>query len=393
VPQPQITGTPPILQFGGLALPNGQGSLSNINLNDAASWYWMGWWGSASADADYPLHAVGRSVWRSKGVFLGQDAGSRKISFPMRYREATAPLGTALAKLTQAGLQNLTFDNLTAVPVKFSGFRNRQLWIKYPTYFWQGDLEFLAPSPYFADLSATTLASTPIVYAPTAAPVGAPAAGGALTAGTYTLGFTYVTASGETSLSPVSSGIVLSGGNLQIAVSAVTPLPSFATAVKWYFAAGFANPTLGFTVQNSGGAFTLNTAGNGVAPPATTPATAFSIAYAGSVFAEPVFTLSIPSSNAAVIAGVTLTNTLNGEILTAPLGGLVALTAYTITMDSGAMSVVDGAGKAYDNTGNAFPNLYGPVGQSNAFTVAVTVASGLPSGLTLAGSWNPRWEM
>lgn len=389
MPQPAITGTPPILQFGGLALPNGQGTLSNISLNDAVNWFWMGWWNSASADVDYPLHFIGRSVWRSKGVFLGQDAGSRKISFPMRYREITTPLGTALAKLSQAGLQNLTFDNLTAIPVKFSAFRNRQLWIKYPTYWWQGDLEFLAPTSYFADLAATTLASTPIVYAPTAAPSAAAAAGGALTAGTYTLEYTYVTASGETAASPVSGNIVLSGGNLQITVTAVTPLPSFATAVKWYFATG---PTTGFTVQNNGAGFTLNTAGSGVIPPAATPATAFTIAYAGSVFAEPVFTLTVPSSNAGVLTGATLTNTMSGEQLVARLGGLAALTAYTLTLDSGAFTVTDASGKAYDIAGS-FPNLYGPAGQANTYTVSVAVSSGLPSGLTLTGSWNPRWEM
>lgn len=389
MPQPALTGTPPILQFGGQAQPNGQGTLANINLNDVTNWTWMHWQGGA--DDDFPLHAVGHYLWRSKGTFLGQDAGPRKISFPMRYRETNAPLGAALAKLSQAGQQFLTFDNLTGIPVKYAGVKQRQLLLKYAPYYWGLNLEFIAPSSYFQDLSATTLTTVNVVNAPTAAPSGAVAAGGALAAGTYTLQYTFVTASGETAASPASGNIVLTTGNQQISVSAVTPLPAFATAVKWYFGAG--SPTTGFTVQNNGAAFTLNTAGNGTAPPATTPATQFSVTYAGSVWAEPVWTLTIPNTNAGVITTATLTNSLSGEQLIAQLGGLAASTAFTITMDTSAMTIVDGSGKAYDNTSNAFPQLYGPAGQSNAFTLAIAVSSGLPSGLTLGGSWNPRWEM
>lgn len=103
---------------------------------------------------------------------------------------------------------------------------------------------------------------------PTVAPTGTPAAGGALTAGTYTLEYTWLTKDGfETGPSPVSGNVVLSGGNLQISVGAVTP-PGWVQAVRWYFASG---PSTGFTVQNStGAAFTLNTAGNAVGPPAAT---------------------------------------------------------------------------------------------------------------------------
>lgn len=103
---------------------------------------------------------------------------------------------------------------------------------------------------------------------PTVAPVAAFTAGGALTAGTYTLTYTWVTKDGfETGPSPASGNVVLSGGNLQIAVNAVTPLPGWVASVKWYFASG---PSTGFTVQNNGSAFTLNTAGNGTGPPAAT---------------------------------------------------------------------------------------------------------------------------
>jgi len=386
MPQPTISGAPLTLQFGRLALPNGQGTLSPLNLNDGTTWQWQDFKG----DDDFVQHAVGQLAWRAKGAFLGQDAKARTLTLPMRYQEGATTLGAALAQLSQAGAQYISFDGSTAILGKYAGARNRVMLKRFSPFYWSFDLEFLCPTPWFQDLSSTALTTVNVVNAPTAAPSGAAAAGGALTAGTYKLQYTYVTASGETAPSPASSNIVLSGGNLQISVSAVTPLPSFATAVKWYFQSG---PTTGFTVQNSGGAFTLNTAGNGTPAPSSTPATAFTVAYAGSVFAEPVWVLTIPSSNTGVITSATLANTMAGESLTVTFpGGLAASTAYVITIDAGAFTAIDGSGVAYDVSGG-FPNLHPPAGQSNALTVAAATSSGVPAGLTLGGSWFPRWEL
>lgn len=274
------------MAFGGLALPNGQGTQSYINLNDAVNWYWMGWLGGA--DSDYPLHSVGRYLWRSKGTFLGQDAGSRKLTFPMNYRELNNPLGTALAKLSQAGQQNLTFDNLTATPVKFSAAKSRRIKIPYSPYWWTLDLEFIAPTPWFSDLSASTV---------------------------------------------------------------------------------------GATALNSGSV------------------TNFNVTYAGSVFAEPVWTLTIPAGNAAPISSFALSNLTAGESLTLVFpGNLAASTAYTLTIDCAAMTVVDQNSVSYDATGS-FPNLYGPAGQVNSMRGTLTPASGTATGCTIAGSYNNRWEV
>src|SRR5215472_8821698 len=105
MPQPALTGIPPILQFGGQPLPNGQGTLNYINLNDAVIWRWMGW--GTGADSDYYQHVLGRYVWRGKGVFLAQDASSRKINFNFWFNEASGPLGASLSRLSQAGQQFL----------------------------------------------------------------------------------------------------------------------------------------------------------------------------------------------------------------------------------------------------------------------------------------------
>lgn len=384
MPQPSFAGTPVTVTFGGLALPNGQGTMTNLNLNDVTSWFLQDWQANLVKQI-----TKGQQVWRSKGVVLGRDFPGFSITLPMKYREASpGALGAALAQLAQAGEQQLSFDGSTFILAEFETTASRQLWIKWGNYWWNLNLQFWCRVPWFQDLSATNLTTVNIVNAPATAPTGSTASGGALATGTYTLAYTYVTASGETAASPASSNIVLTTGNQQISVSAVTPLPAFATAVRWYFLSG---PTTGFTVQNSGGAFTLNTAGNSAAAPASTPATNFSITYAGSIFAEPTFTLTVPNTNAAVIGNLVLTNTMSSEALTATLN-LAASTAYTVTVSGANFAVTDGSGHSYDIAGS-FPMLYGPAGQANTFTVAVTAVSGVPTGLTLGGTYSNRWVL
>jgi hypothetical protein len=386
VPQPQFSGTPITCKFGGLALPNGQGTLSQINLNDLASWYLQDF----QADLAKQI-SKGQFLWRAKGTILGRDFAGFPIVLPFRYKEASnGAFGAVLAQLSQAGEQQLTFDNNTYILAEFETTNGRKLLTHFQPYWYDLSIQFWCKTPWFVDVSATTISTVNVVYAPLAAPVGATAAGGALATGTYTLQYTYVTASGETAASPASGNIVLTSGNQQISVSAVTPLPGFATAVKWYFASG---PTTGFTVQNAGGAFTLNTAGSGTLAPTSTPATQFSITYAGSVFAEPVFTLTVPSSNTGTITGATLINTMSTETLTVSFpGGLAVSTAYTITIDCGAFTVADAGGRAYDVAGS-FPQLYPPVGQVNTMTVSATTSAGVASGLTLGCTYSNRWTI
>src|SRR5262249_5366766 len=239
----------PILQFGGQPLPNGQGTLNYINLNDVTNWTWMTW-ASGSVDHDFIQHVPGHFLWRAKGAFLGQDAALRRISLPMRYLETNVPLGTALAQLSQAGVQNLSFDGLTAIQVKFAGARQRQLLKKYLPYYWSLSLEFLAVTPWFQDLTST---------------------------GT---GAIVVTAPGSVG---ASSG----------AVTIPPPIMQILRGARIW--------------QGLSGAFSPLSV-------TTTPA-AFTIAYAGSVFTEPIFTLTVPSVNTGVISTFTLTNTTSGEML------------------------------------------------------------------------------
>jgi len=209
----------------------------------------------------------------------------------MRYQEAsTAPsaaLGVQTALLEQAGQQQLTFDNATAILANFDGLQGRSMIKNFPPFYWAFQLVFLCPEPYFRDLSPTT----------------------------------YMNA------------VALSSGS----------------------------------------------------------ATNTNVTYLGSVWAEPVYTLTIPNTNTAPIASFTLANSMSGETLVATFpGGLAASTAWTITIDAGALSVTDQLGRGYDVAGS-FPFLYPPAGQVQQISATLTPSSGTATGCTLTAVAANRW--
>lgn len=438
----QILGSPTVCTFGGLTLPNNQAILAPINLNDVTNWFLQ------DIQIDHSNRAVGIQplVARARSVYVSDDFLNKIITLTLRYQETNLPLGQALAAISQAGEQQLSFDNVTYILAKFRSAATPKLVRRYPPFLWEIQLSFICREPWFKDINNTQTTAQNITSAPTTAPSATATSGGSLAAGTYTLAYTYVTASGETAASPattttpaaaasdyrtarvewrggsrstgtalqgnmhnqgarsrmvrglttthvtpVGSATVLSGSNLQMSVAAVT-FPVWATAVKWYIISG---PTTGFTVQNANGnAFTLNTAGNGVAPPTTSGGTAtFYVTYNGSVWAEPVFTLTVPFSNQNTITQLVISNTMAAEALTINFpGGLPSGRPYTITVDSSNWTVSDQNGNSYDYQGS-FPMLYPPAGQVNPFTVQCVGTPGNPSGLSLQAAYNSRWEV
>ena len=438
----QILGSPTICTFGGLTLPNNQAILAPINLNDTTNWFLQ------DISIDHSNRAIGIQplIARARSVYTSDDFLNKIITLRLWYTEANLPIGQALAAISQAGEQQLSFDNVTYILAKYHGTQSApKLVRRYPPFLWEVQMQFICREPWFKDINNTQTTAQNITAAPTTAPSATAASGGSLAAGTYTLAYTYVTASGETAASPamtltpavatsdyriarlmrrggsrttgsalqtqmvagsrrpetkvgattrvipVGSAVVLSGSNLQMNVAAVT-MPVWATAVKWYIISG---PTTGFTVQNANGnAFTLNTPGNGVAPPSTSGGTAtFYVTYAGSVWAEPVFTLIIPASNPNTVTQLVITNNMSFESLTVNFpGGLLGGRAYTITIDSSQWTVADQNGASYDYQGS-FPMLYPPAGQVNPFTVQCVGTPGNPSGLSLQATYNSRWEV
>jgi hypothetical protein len=288
VAQPTFSGTPPILKFGNNALPNGQGTLSFINLNDLASWFWQDY-------LDPGIQRVlgtGQLAYLGRGAYLSDDFGGKVLKFPMQYDETPGTkIGAALAAIAQAGEQWLTTDNSSQILVKLKGTASWKMMRRYPPYRWSGDLEFYCRNPWFQDQTAATLGSTALA--------------GSVAPGT---------------------------------------------------------------------------------------ATTFNITYAGSVWAQPTFTLDIPVGNGVPISAFKLANTMSGETLTINFpGNLAAATHWVITIDCGAWTVKDANGTQYD-MGGTFPNLYAPAGQVNGYSATVTTASGTSTGVTIVGSWLPRWQ-
>lgn len=107
-------------------------------------------------------------------------------------------------------------------------------------------------------------------------PAGAPTVGdggaGALAAGTYKVGYSWVNANGETLMSPVGS--VTLGASKQIAITAVTPLPTGVASVNWYMSVAPDSLVMAYVANNNGAGFNLNAlpAAGAKAPPTASTA-------------------------------------------------------------------------------------------------------------------------
>ncbi len=129
----------------------------------------------------------------------------------------------------------------------------------------------------------------------------------------------------------------------------------------------------------------------GAVAPGTLVTTA--IAYAGAVRTFPVFTLNVPVGNGVVINQFVLKNNMTGEILTITFGPpLAAATAWTITIDCEALTVIDQNGTFHDIAGS-FPKLVGPAGQSQNIASTLITASGAATGVTVGCTFKPKWEL
>lgn len=115
---------------------------------------------------------------------------------------------------------------------------------------------------------------------------------------------------------------------------------------------------------------------------------AIPITYTGTVWGEPVYTITVGATNAAPITTMTIANSVSGESVTMYFyPTLTATTAWTITVNTQTLKVTDNNGLEYDVTG-AFPLLY-PGAQT--LTFSATVVSGSLSNTTVAGTWNNRY--
>lgn len=259
----------------------------NLNLNDSVNTSLT----DLQVDGANRQISLAQLLYQGRGVYISDDFGPGHYGLPVTYTEdATHFLGQFLAQLSQAGEQQLTFDNLTYSLVKYQALASRSLLRRYPPYAWNVVLDFTGKDGWWQDAAATTMAP------------------------------------------------------------------------------------LTLTVD----------AGQ-----------AFNITYAGSVWAEPVWTYVHPNTDTRVINSLVLSNTMAGEALTVnflSVAPLPASTARTVTIDSLAQRVTDSAGNEYDVSGT-FPKLYPPASQVNACSIAVTTASGATAGCTIGETHYARWQI
>jgi len=139
--------------FGGMALPNGQGIQASINLNDGVNTRLRNF----NIDESNKQISLAQLLYIGRGVTLSRDFGPRGISLPMQYIEdSTHTLGAFLASLSQAGEQQLSFDNRTTlITGKYNGISGRKRFRLKPPVGWEFALELVARNPWFQDAAAT----------------------------------------------------------------------------------------------------------------------------------------------------------------------------------------------------------------------------------------------
>ena len=120
--------------------------------------------------------------------------------------------------------------------------------------------------------------------------------------------------------------------------------------------------------------------------------TNFNVTYAGSIWAEPAWTIHNPGS-AWAINSIQIKNNMSGEFLTINFLSATALPVSTVrdvVIDCAAMTAIcTQTGESYDVSGS-FPKLYGPPGTVNAMT---TICSGSDGNITITESHYPRWQI
>lgn len=142
------------------------------------------------------------------------------------------------------------------------------------------------------------------------------------------------------------------------------------------------NPFPQDIAATTAGPFTLNL--NSAAP--------FTAACGGHVYAEPVYTFTIPSGNTSNITKFTLTNTDSGDSVFF-INTIRSGVGHTVVIDSSALTIaIDGKGIAPNGAGfpMMYPNIATGGSPTNHFTLTTVGGTGT---CTLNMSWHHKWEL
>lgn len=155
MPQPTfaLSGGRAVARFGNLPQPNGQGTLAFVDLNDLVAWHLQD---DYSVDIVQQL-TLGQIAWQGLSAYLASDFAPTTAALSMEYREASGPLGAAVAPLLAAGEQWLTFDLTTGILARFAAVAGRRTVIRFGTRRWKFSLEFTCREPFFRDMTPTAI--------------------------------------------------------------------------------------------------------------------------------------------------------------------------------------------------------------------------------------------
>lgn len=154
-----------VARFGNAALPNGQGIRPYTDLNDQVNTVLVNQFNTDDNNRQIGLEQL---LYRGRGAYTSDDFGPRTLTLPMIYMEDPSHfMGTFLASLSQAGEQQLTFDNATCILAKYKGISGRiparpSLQAGGIPNAWDFTLELIAKSPWFQDLLATAWGPLPL---------------------------------------------------------------------------------------------------------------------------------------------------------------------------------------------------------------------------------------
>lgn len=191
--------------------------------------------------------------------------------------------------------------------------------------------------------------NTTVVATPSAAPtLGAATATvanpSALAGGTYTVGYTFISAAGETALSPTATQTITAGQYINVSSIA---LPTGATGIKFYASIAVGNTTTGYTGVTLTAAAATAIGDLGAASLAAPASNTAFIASAGTATS-----FTITYTNAAGTTGQTVTQALGSS-----LGASATLAAGSATGQAVSNIVVNSSG----SNGDSFAVVVQPV--------------------------------
>lgn len=145
-----------MVQFGGRTNWPLNQTVPYTSLNDGVYFYVT----DIEIDGTHIQNQFSQRTWFAHGVWMSQDFAGRKITLTVIYDEGGngstyKSVSQVLGNLIAMGEQNLTFDNITAIPARLNSMTRKYVSFDGTNYLWELKLEFLSRMPWMSDISPT----------------------------------------------------------------------------------------------------------------------------------------------------------------------------------------------------------------------------------------------